>query len=472
MDNFYYRLVKDEQVMLILCDTLGNTIDDAVVKRGSKRMKYDPATRTYNLPRIRGEEATVEVNNDGVLHYITIANEPDYTYRPGFFKTAWGKVKTAFKRVFAPGKLPARDKYDGFVVFSKPRYKPGETVKFKAHINRKGKPLDGKVDVALVSYYSPSIDTTLVSLAPYRPGMYAWEFRLSDSLRLHLDKDYTLRFRTGDKRANNVTGRFRYEEYELGKLTFTARADKQKYARGDTVRISLSAVDENNMPVYDGRVKVLVKPARYMGCKFLARTAFVPDRLWEHTFGMEGKSTKEIILPDSIFVDGVSMYYDVACSFFDAGNERRDERISLYRDARRRRIDYSADQGMLALRELYDGKSVESRALVTAYNPEYGIVWQDSVTLPCSVPLSWIVSEYEVQSATASEDIEVGKLPGELIGHRFFRWDGNVRLVVNNPAKFPFWYTICMGDKTIAKGMPPNSTSRARTTAARAIRCR
>lgn len=452
VDNFYYRLVKDEQVMLILCDTLGNTIDDAVVKRGSKRMKYDPATRTYNLPRIRGEEATVEVNNDGVLHYITIANEPDYTYRPGFFKTAWGKVKTAFKRVFAPGKLPARDKYDGFVVFSKPRYKPGETVKFKAHINRKGKPLDGKVDVALVSYYSPSIDTTLVSLAPYRPGMYAWEFRLSDSLRLHLDKDYTLRFRTGDKRANNVTGRFRYEEYELGKLTFTARADKQKYARGDTVRISLSAVDENNMPVYDGRVKVLVKPARYMGCKFLARTAFVPDRLWEHTFGMEGKSTKEIILPDSIFVDGVSMYYDVACSFFDAGNERRDERISLYRDARRRRIDYSADQGMLALRELYDGKSVESRALVTAYNPEYGIVWQDSVTLPCSVPLSWIVSEYEVQSATASEDIEVGKLPGELIGHRFFRWDGNVRLVVNNPAKFPFWYTICMGDKTIAKG--------------------
>lgn len=128
------------------------------------------------------------------------------------------------------------------------------------------------------------------------------------------------------------------------------------------MRISLSAVDENNMPVYDGRVKVLVKPARYMGCKFLARTAFVPDRLWEHTFDMEGKSTKEIILPDSIFVDGVSMYYNVACSFFDAGNERRDERISLYRDARRRRIDYSAGQGMLALRELYDGKSVESRA--------------------------------------------------------------------------------------------------------------
>ena len=66
--------------------------------------------------------------------------------------------------------------------------------------------------MALVSYYSPSIDTTLVSLEPYRPGMYEWEFRLSDSLRLRLDKDYTLRFRTGDKHANDITGRFRYEE--------------------------------------------------------------------------------------------------------------------------------------------------------------------------------------------------------------------------------------------------------------------
>ena len=82
VDNFYYRLVRDEQVMLILCDTLGNIIDDAVVKRGSKRMKYDPGTRTYNLPRIRGEEATVEVNTPGVQHYITNANEPNNTYPP------------------------------------------------------------------------------------------------------------------------------------------------------------------------------------------------------------------------------------------------------------------------------------------------------------------------------------------------------------------------------------------------------
>lgn len=452
VDNFYCGLVKDERVMLMLCDTLGNIIDNAVVKTGSRQLKYDPATRTYNAPRIRGEEAVAEVDNNGVLHYITIEKQPDYGYRPGFFKTAWGKVKNTFKRVFAPGKLPQRDKYDGFVVFSKPRYKPGETVKFKAYIHRNGKPYGAAADVALVSYYSPSIDTTLVTLEPYRPGMYEWEFRLSDSLKLRLDKDYTLRLRTKGKRANDITGRFRYEEYELGRLTFTAKAGKEKYMRGDTVKISLSAADENNMPVYDGRVKITVKPAKYRTRKFLTKTAFIPDKAWEHSFGMEGKASRELVLPDSIFSDEVSMYYDVVCSFFDAGNERKDQHLDIYRDASRRRIDYSADKGMLTLRELADGQSVASRALLTAYNPEYGIVSQDSVSLPCTIPMSWIVGEYEVKSATASAEIPVEELPGHLIGYRFFRKDGNVRLTVDNPAGFPFWYTVRQGNRTIGKG--------------------
>mgnify|MGYP000500143346 FL=1 len=88
-------------------------------------MKYDPATRTYNLPRIRGEEATVEVNNDGVLHYITIANEPDYTYRR-VLQNGLGKGQNSLQTGFRTGETAARDKYDGFVVFSKPGTNPGK----------------------------------------------------------------------------------------------------------------------------------------------------------------------------------------------------------------------------------------------------------------------------------------------------------------------------------------------------------
>lgn len=452
VDNFYSSPVKDERVMLMLCDTTGNIIRNAVVKQGSKRLKFDPATQTYNTRRI-GDGKVVEVDNDGVMHYITFEKDEGYPpHAGGFFKTGWQKIKYAFKRVFAPGRLPQKNKYDGFVVFSKPRYKPGETVRFKAHINRKGRPCDEKIDVALVSYYSPAIDTTLTALQPYRPGMYEWEFRLSDSLRLRLDKNYHIVFKTKEKNTNDISGSFYYEEYELDRITFTATAGKEQYVRGDTVKLTLKAADENNMPVYDGRVEITIKPSQYRRQEYLSRTAFVPDEIWKHSFGMEGKASKELTLPDSIFVRDVSMSYDVACTFFDAGNEKQERHLTLFRDARRRMIDYSVDKGMLTLRELADGRSVETPALLTAYNSEYDIVSQDSVTLPCTLPLSWIVSEYEVKTAAASEDIHVESLPGELLGYRFFRENGNVRLTVDNPAKFPFWYTIRRGGKTIEKG--------------------
>ena len=452
VDNFRSALVKDEKVMLMLSDTLGNVIGDAVVKQGSKRLKFDSATQTYNTRRV-GDGKVVEVDNDGVMHYITFEKEQEYRpYRNKPFRNGWQKVKHAFKRVFAPGKVPQEAKYDGFVVFSKPRYKPGETVRFKARVERKGKPYDKELDVALVSYYAPALDTTLVALKPYRPGMYDGEFRLSDSLKLRLDKDYFLMFRPREKNTNSVQANFYYEEYELDRITFTAKADRERYVRGDTVKLTLTAADENNMPVYDGRMEIAVRPAQYRQREYLSRTAFVPDEIWEHSFGMDGKATKELVLPDSLFVRDVSMSYAVKCTFFDAGNEKQELEVDIYMDCRSRKIDYSVDKGMLTLRELADGRSVETKALLTVYNSEYEILSCDSVTLPCTLPLSWMAYEYEVKTATASEEISVEELPGEALGYRFFRQDGNVRLAVENPAGFPFWYTIRKGGKTIGKG--------------------
>lgn len=146
VDNFYYKIVKDEKMMLLLCDTIGNVIDDAIVKRGPRKLRFDKTTRTYNTSLIGGKK-TVEVNNGGVLHYIEISDP--YTYRSNFFSKSREKIKKVFNRVFAPEKVYRRDKYSGFVVFSKPKYKPGETVKFKAYINNNGKPYNEEVKVAL-----------------------------------------------------------------------------------------------------------------------------------------------------------------------------------------------------------------------------------------------------------------------------------------------------------------------------------
>ena len=449
VDNLYCNVVEDEKVMLLLCDTLGNVIDDAVVKRGLKRLRFDEATQTYNTTRI-GEEKVVEVNNEGVLHYIGF--EKEYNYGRHFFRSSWWNIKNAFNRVFGRNRAPVRNKYNGFVVFSKPKYKPGETVRFKACIDSNGRPYDEEAEVAVVSYYPDRLDTVLTALRPYRPGMFEWEFTLSDSLKLRLDSSYDVVFRTKGERTNDIKGRFYYEEYELGRITFEAEADKKKYTKGEAIKLQFNARDENNMPVYDGRVEVVVKPSEYRERKYFSDSIFIPDETWRHSLDMTGKASAEILLPDSVFVKNAAIHYDIECSFFDSGNEKQVRDLSVYVDTRDRLIDFSVEKGVLTVREMAEGESVSARALLAAYNTEAETVWQDSVMLPYSMPLLWIAADYSAKTKMASGDFCVEDMEDDIIGYRFFRDNGKVRLVVDNPAGFPFWYTVKKGGAIINKG--------------------
>lgn len=451
VDNFYHSIVEDEKVMLFLSDTLGNVIGDAVVKQGLKRLRFDGTTQTYNTRRI-GNEKRVEVDNDGVLHYIEFEKKPRYYYRHNFFRSSWNRIINGFYRVFDPDRAYLPDKYEGFVVFSKPKYKPGETVRFKAYINHKGRPYNEKAEVSLVSYRPVKIDTTLTILQPYRPGMFEWEFLLSDSLKLHLDNSYNVVLKTKGRHTNDIIGHFYYEEYELGRISFEAKADREKYVQGDSVKLQFRASDENGMPVYDGRVDITVRPSGRRERKYYADRAFVPDEIWRHSFDMGGKASEELLLPDSIFIHNTGMYYDVECSFLDSGNEKHNQKLTAYMDMRGRLIDFSVEKGILTIKELADGESMPVQALVTAYNSEAEVVSRDSVQLPYSLPLLWIANDYEVMTETSSGKFCVTDIDKEILGYRFFREDGDVRLVVDNPSGLPFWYTIRRGKKVIGKG--------------------
>ena len=450
IDNFYHNVVKGEKVMLLLSDTLGNIIDNAVVRRGIKRLSFDKTSQTYNTSRV-GDEKIVEVNNGGVLHYIEFEKEYDYRYRNSLFRISWYKIKNGFNRVFAPDRAPKRIKYNGFVVFSKPKYKPGEVVKFKAYINSRGRPYNGDTEVSLVSYYPMASDTTLTVLSPYRPGMYEWEFTLSDSLKLHLDNNYRIVLKTKGKHSNDISGGFYYEEYELGRITFDAKAERARYVKGDTVKLQLNAKDDNEMPVYDGRVNIIIRSSS-RSPQYYSSRLFIPDEVWSHSLELSGKAPEEIVLPDSIFVDNTAINYDVECSFLDSGNERHDQRFSLYMDMRDRVIDFSVEKGILTMKELAGGESISAKAEIVAYNSEYEEVYCDSVMLPYSMPLLWIADNYEVTTETSYGDFYVEEIKDEIMGYRFFRERGSIRLVVDNPAKFPFWYTIKRGKTVIDRG--------------------
>lgn len=450
VDNFHYKIVKNEKVMLFLSDTLGNIISNAVVKGGNQKLKFNPATRTYNTSKV-SDEKVIEVENNGVYHYIEFEKDY-YNYRnKPLNKTRW-KITGSFNRIFTPRNYYVSNKYNGFVVFSKPRYKPGETVKFKAYIHKNGIPYNKEVDVKLSSYIQ-QVDTVLTRLKPYRAGMYNWEFKLSDSLKLKLDSYYYIKLNAGHKQIDAVSSSFEYEDYELGKINFSAKTSKNKYTKADTVKINFDIHDENEMPIYDGRVNVSVTHVlNDENMIYHSGNIFIPYLIWNHTFQLSDMASQEIILPDSIFIDNISMNYNIECEFLDTSNEKHIKHLKIYRSNDDRLIDFKYKSGLLIADEMESGKSITTKALFTAYNPESEILFEDSVTLPYSFPILWNASEYKVVTPTASGTFMADEIKEDLITYRFFRQNDSIWLTTNNPAKLPFWYTIRKNKKIIEKG--------------------
>ncbi len=454
VDDICYQVVSDKRAVLFVYDTLGRPVTDARVGHRFKRMRYDRKTGAYDCNSL-SDERIIEIDHDGVYHYVEFMKNEGY--QSGFFRRIGYKARRSWYKVANLFDGGPRNRYKGFVVFSKPRYKPGETVRFKAYMtDPKGRPVGNeRVGVALEGY-DPRVDTVLLKLDPYRPGMYEGQFRLSDSLRLTLDKDYTVRLRTGKKNAYYLGGNFRYEEYELKKLDFKLDTDKEEYVAGDTVRLTLKATDENDMPVYDGRVEVTVTAGEGTGRRaYHTPASFVPDVMWHHSVSMDDMASREFILPDSIFPPGVSMQFQVKAVMLSSDNEKHEQVKYLFMDGRDRVIDFKAEKGMMTVRMLHRGVPQPVRAEIEAEGVEEQIIWKRQVTLPYTFAMAWDADFYSVRTEDGeTESYWTGdrQNEGHVLGYKMFREKDSVRVQVDNPAGIPFWYTLKRNKRTIAYG--------------------
>lgn len=463
VDDLYFKVVPAEEFMLCLYDSLGNFIPDAIVKCGNKTLKFDKSTRTYNAKSIKAGQ-TLEINNKGVYHYLEIEKSDSYyrAYKKNVFKSFWWSVKKLWynikqgvKNIFYPNEWqPTQNKYTGFIVFSKPKYKPGERVKFKAYMaDLKGKPYNKQVSLSLSNYYPLRMDTVLTVLTPYRPGMYEYEFDLTDKLNMTLDAAYTMEIETENERHNTIRGSFIYEDYELKGIRFAMKTDKEEYAKGDSVKLKFTITDENELAVYDGKIEVTVKaePVNYSHVKKLS-SGFVPDTLWTHTLMLDGGLDREIVLPDSIFPPGIPLDYRVQATYLSSDSEKQTAQKLLSRKADDYTLDFSLKKGMLTITELLEGKTQPGMADILVEGKDGEIILSKSVMLPHTMPLPWYASDITVKTSHTTDFFFTDDIKEEQIGYRFFRQNDSVFLIVDNPADIPFWYTIRRNKKEISQG--------------------
>ena len=463
VDDFNFKIIPGEQMKLCLYDSLGNIIRDAEVKCGYSKLKFDKTTNTYNANKIKDGQI-LEVNNNGVLHYIEIEtdNSARYYSRDNIFKKSkwtikrkWYNLKYSIRVLFNPDERPVKDKYTGFIVFNKPKYKPCETVKLKAYLTENdGKLYNKPVDIRLYGNYSTRIDTVLKSnLSHYRPGMYQYEFKLTDSLNLKLDNYYNVALKTKNEKDNELSNSFKYEEYELKSTRFSIETKKTEYAASDSVKIKFKATDENEMALYGGKVELQLIPSiidkQDMNKQ---QSIFIPNVLWTETVDMNDVSEKEITIPDSIFPPEISLNFDVKCTYLSADNEKIEQSKKLFRNSNDYLIDFSLEKGILTINELYKGEPQSTPAEISILGENGETVSEKPITLPYKLTLPWVASDIHVKTKNSSKSFYLKNVEEEQIGYRFYRSGDSVFLKIENSANIPFWYTIRKKNKEIAKG--------------------
>lgn len=485
IDSLYYRVFNDNNWMgLLFFNENGEPVKDVKVRANGRSLRFDDR---YQLFRWRSSkrEIKLSVEHNGIYQEL---NRPEISTRRNY-RNFWQRLKYAspLKHVILPierwflqkrnryydfydGPTRYERNYRGFMVFNQPKFKPGDTVHLKAFIQTaKAKPVNRPLIVRLVSR-GYSVDSVLGFVKPYAPGGFTFDFVLNeDSLDLDLDEEYLITLEEPESKKYDVDtysddlddeeitakrkvlmrGKFEYEEYELSLIKFTATADKPAHNKGNPLKISYKAVDENQLPILDGKVSVQIKTNQGQRASFDGESVFIPDILWKHEFTLDQSGEYQLLLPDSIFPNA-TFSYTIENNLTTSDN--RFESVNLFQEYSRSlySISFIQQQDSVLITANIGTKEMSVPATVIQEGNTGNILMQSSIQLPARLPVNPLVKKMVVRTADCEEDYFLGEESG--ISCITYRDLDSIKVQVINPAGYFFWYTLFAGKKVIERG--------------------
>jgi hypothetical protein len=235
------------------------------VKIDKQVINYDPATQSYTLPGYKKGGLLSVTDHNHTFYYSAWNNTPkkisgfyrlkarrpfryfyslfqlyDHGLLDGYYSVKDGRAYGAVSSISNDSRDIARiisrkknaKQYTSYFYFSKPKYREGDTIKFKAHLLEQysqkwyDRPLN--VFIGNDNYPDKEDDIYLGTARSKSNGAgYNFQFTIQDSMDMDLDDDYGIYLKDPD---SNVVGKgkFTYEDYELKKAVFEI-----KVAEGD-----------------------------------------------------------------------------------------------------------------------------------------------------------------------------------------------------------------------------------------------
>lgn len=465
VDNLDLNILDNSRDLLIVfTDSLGNESKGVKPKVASKQISFDSKLNAYRLSKTN-KQGLVKVDYNGHLNFfeiqrrynntmpartkrrvihtfpINILTSPfTYTYRSVKGLIKYGNIYPPgiyyrAKRFFEP------KTFAGYLVLNKPMYKPSDTVRLKAFVtSRKGRPLKRDLNVYLRNY-ATNTRKLLTSITPYRNGAYSFEFVLNDSLKLSLDREYTIYL--DDKHDNYFPSKsFSYEEYELNQNFFTLNPSPENMEDAPAV-VLLKGTDSNELPLYDVNAQVLVKPKKVID--FYEPRLFIADTLWSHTTKLEPLGDTRVDLPDSIYPNAL-LEYEVIATFTNAQNERQVKTLLLTHN--------SIKQGTIKCENDSVVFQFDKPGLfqIIGMNKEEYPIFSKNVRLPYSIKVQPTVTLYELrQDSTLIKQLN---LSGEqsLVNLLAEHSKDSLFISLQNPRKLEVRYQVFKNNRITNEG--------------------
>ncbi|HKG08021.1 MAG TPA: alpha-2-macroglobulin family protein, partial [Pedobacter sp.] len=449
LSNVNLQIVgHEDRFQFAVIDQRGKLIQNGDVTTGQHRnTRFDPRTGLYNAA-YNADPRVIAVRHDGITSYFSYSKRGQER-KPSFFRRLFQPDANPTPAVRKPRKKVKT--YAGQLLFNKPKYRPLDTVKFKAYIlTEKGRPISNKI-LNLVITEDDDVKVKLFDLKPYREGGYEGSFVLSDTMNLILDEDYLLEFRELIKGewATVTSKSFTYEDYELKSTTFNVRADQDSHAIGHPMTFYMRATDENELPVPDVKVEVVIK-APHADVVY-DQEAFIKDTLWSAKVALDPVGETKLTVPDDIFPNA-KLYLTAEFTFSNSNNEVRREKIEFSHDLERKYVSTSLQNDSVRFDYLVNGKSTPIKATIYSHYKDFHGLDSIKTTLPYLLKINQHNNNYNTKTEKgtyyASSMYHLRPSPALSLSQT----KDSLTVSVGNPHKLHFWYTLYEGKKPVSKG--------------------
>ncbi len=392
------------ELAVIVMDKAGKELGDARVFINGTPIPYNPIKRWYSLPRANNRGPLV-VEEGSCIQF----HELDREFNNSIWTRSWHliqrtvPVKWIYLTKYRIQETVRRYRDDddgdnrrygsvyGYVDFSKPKYLPHDTVKFKAFLtSRKAKPLRKAVTVRLYKDYIGDKSNLVFStlLKPVSRGAYTYSFVLNDSLPV--DHTYFVQLLSASGKRSYRAERFRYEDYQLDETHYEAHLNKKSVTAADSVIIHLSGTDANALPLLDGRFNIVITRTALTG--FYPDSLYVPDTLWVHQGYLENTAETQVLIPPALIPE-IKGEYEINVSFNNSNFETHDEVLFFDVDKRSEMLGLQISDSLLHAGCSGSKTSADAYWLV-ALDSKSDTLSRQQVMLPHSEPLNPMASGY------------------------------------------------------------------------------